>query len=184
MALTQLPYDRLEPLLRQFLMKKETAEAAELIKDLRHAKIRGYLKPAELERVCRWKSPRAIRQVERNSSALVRSATRAALATRSERLRLQNLMQLKGVSVPMASAILMLLDPKRYGVIDIRVWQLLYEVGTVRKNSNGVGFDFNNWYQYLMIIRYFAKKFGVHARDIERTLFEVHRAHQAGNLYD
>jgi hypothetical protein len=36
----------------------------------------------------------------------------------------------KGVSVPMASALLTLLDPKRYGVIDIRVWQLLHRMGT------------------------------------------------------
>jgi hypothetical protein len=30
----------------------------------------------------------------------------------------------------MASALLTLLDPKRYGVIDIRVWQLLHRMGT------------------------------------------------------
>jgi len=36
----------------------------------------------------------------------------------------------KGVSVPMASALLTLLDPKRYGVIDIRIWQLLHRMGT------------------------------------------------------
>jgi hypothetical protein len=75
----------------------------------------------------------------------------------------------------MASAILMLLYPRRYGVIDIRVWQLLHTVGSVRKAPSGVGFSFNNWYQFLMIIRYFAQKHGVKARDIERTLFLVHR---------
>jgi len=86
--------------------------------------------------------------------------------------------------VPMASALLTLLDPKRYGVIDIRVWQLLHKLGTVKKNPGGVGFNFGNWYQFLMIIRYFAKKFGVKARDIERTLFHVHKEYQAGRLYD
>jgi hypothetical protein len=65
----------------------------------------------------------------------------------------------------MASAILMLLQPRRYGVIDIRVWQLLYAMGAVTKKSSGVGFNFNNWYQLLMIIRFFAKKLGVGARD-------------------
>ena len=67
----------------------------------------------------------------------------------------------------MASAILMLLNPKRYGVIDIRVWQLLHKVGAVKKNYMGVNFAFQNWYQYLMIIRYFAKKFSTSARLIE-----------------
>jgi len=71
--------------------------------------------------------------------------------------RLEALRTLDGVSVPMASAILTLLSPCRYGVIDIRVWQLLY-AGEVTRKSNGVGFNFNNWYQFLMKLRYFAKK--------------------------
>ena len=83
----------------------------------------------------------------------------------------------------MASAILMLLDPKRYGVIDIRVWQLLHQVGTVTRNPRGVGFNFKNWYQFLVILRHLAKKLGVSARDVERTLFIVHKEYQAGRLY-
>ena len=83
----------------------------------------------------------------------------------------------------MASAILMLLWPERYGVIDIRVWQLLHRVGAVTKKPKGVGFNFNNWFQFLMIIRHFSKKFGVSARNVERTLFIAHKHYQTGNLY-
>lgn len=78
----------------------------------------------------------------------------------------------------------MLLNPKRYGVIDIRVWELLYKLGTMKSNPNGKNFKFNEWYRYLVIIRHFAKKFDVKARDIERTLFYVHQDYQKGNLYD
>jgi len=59
----------------------------------------------------------------------------------------------------------------------------LYAMGAVRKKPSGVGFDFNNWYQFLIIIRYFAKKLHAGARDIERSLFLAHRAYQAGTLY-
>jgi hypothetical protein len=83
----------------------------------------------------------------------------------------------------MASAVLMLLNPKRYGVIDIRVWQLLHRLGTVTKNEAGLGFDFRNWYQFLMVLRYFGRKFKVGARDIERTLFLAHKKYQLGRLY-
>jgi hypothetical protein len=83
----------------------------------------------------------------------------------------------------MASAILMLMFPRRYGVIDIRVWQLLHKLGTVTKNPGGIGFSFGNWYQYLMILRYFAKRFECKARDVERTLFLVHKQFQKGVLY-
>jgi hypothetical protein len=72
----------------------------------------------------------------------------------------------------------MLCDPRRYGVIDIRVWQLLHAVGAVAKKSSGIGLNFNNWYQFLMIIRYFSKKFGVTARNVERTLFLAHKQYQ------
>lgn len=183
MALRKLPYSRLEPLIRKHLSNKEEESTAELVRRLRAARKRSYLTPYELEAVCYWKSPRAIQYIRSNSPARIRARTRSALATRSERRRLEALRQLKGVSVPMASALLMLLNPKRYGVIDIRVWQLLHKVGTVTKNAEGVGFTFKNWYQFLVLLRYFAKKLGVGARDIERTLFIVHKEYQAGRLY-
>jgi hypothetical protein len=84
----------------------------------------------------------------------------------------------------MASSILMLTNPQRYGVIDIRAWQLLFEMGSVKTNANGIGFDSKQWRQYLRILRYFADKYKVGARDIERTLFRVHVLYQKGKLYN
>jgi hypothetical protein len=183
MALKNLPHRELRVLLTHHLSTEEAAETAALIRELRQARVRGYLTHNELEKVCRWKSARAIHLIKKNSIVRTRTATRRALATRSERRRFEALTSLDGVSVPMASAILTLLYPRRYGVLDIRVWQLLYAMGAVTKKRSGVGFDFNNWYQFLMIIRYFAKKLHVGARDIERSLFLVHREYQAGTLY-
>lgn len=183
MGLKRLPHKKVGPLLKHYLVAKEDSETANLVCELQQARVRGYLTRGELERICRWKSARAIRRIRSNSVALIRAATRRALATRSERARLEELLTLNGVSVPMASAILTLLNPQKYGVIDIRVWQLLHALGAVRTRSSGLGFTFNDWYQFLMIIRYFAKKLRVTARDIERTLFSAHRAHQKGTLY-
>lgn len=149
MSLNQLPYDRALPLVRANLCFDETPKTTALIRELREARRRGYLRPRELEAICRWKSPRAIKLIRSNTAHAVRSVTRAVLATRSERQKLETLTQLSGVSRPMASAVLMLLDPKRYGVTDIRVWELLHTLGTVTKNPRGKGFGFNNWYQYL-----------------------------------
>lgn len=170
-------------LLKQHLSTKEDVKTAALISELRPVRARGYLTRQELEKVCHWKSARAIHLIKRNSDVRVRTATRLALATRSERRRLEALRTLHGAPVPMASAILMLLDPRRYGVIDIRVWQLLYALGEVTKKSSGIGFNFKNWYQFLMKLRYFAKKLGVSARVIERSLFLAHQANQTGTLY-
>ena len=183
MALTRLPYQRLQHLVGINLSTTEDPQAAVLIKELSAARKRGYLTKPELIQVCKWKSARAIRHIRRNRAESIRKATKAAFSTRSEQTKLSLLTSLHGVSVPMASAILMLTNPSRYGVIDIRVWQLLFKMGTVTTNADGMGFGFKEWYRFLMIIRHFATKYDVRARDIERTLFNVHSRYQRGLLY-
>ena len=77
----------------------------------------------------------------------------------------------------------MLSDPRRYGVLDIRVWQMLYRVKSVKKKPTGVGFNFNDWFHYLTKLRYHAKELGTTARMIEWTLFLAHKNAQTGRLY-
>ena len=113
----------------------------------------------------------------------MKALTGKALSTRSEQKRIEHLTELRGVSLPMASAILTLVDPKRYGVIDIRVWQLLFAIKSVTKKPKGVGFNFKNWYHYLCKLRFYAKELGVPVRTIERTLFLYHKDLQTGTLY-
>jgi hypothetical protein len=182
MALKKLPYHSVEPLVRKFL-SDDSEEALALVRDLRPARARGYFTPSELEAVCRWKAPRAMAYIKANSPALIRRTTKQALGTRSERQRLDALLKLRGVGVPMASAMLMLVNPRRYGVIDIRVWQVLHAIGVVTTNPSGMGFRFRNWYQYLCIIRYVSKKLGVRARDVEWALFRAHKYYQVNTLY-
>ncbi len=183
MPLQTIPYEKLEPLIADHLSTDEKENTLELVREFRMVRKRGYLTKSELERVCYWKSQRAIWLIRENSPYLIRKRTGDAFATRSERKKLDLLTGLKGVSVPMASAVLMLYNPKRYGVIDTRVWELLYTLGTVGTNPRGTGFRFGEWYQFLVIIRYFADKLHVKARDIEKTLFKVHKVYQEGTLY-
>jgi hypothetical protein len=183
MPLKPLPFTALKPLLRKHLSREEDEGTIALVLLLRPARQRGYLTKGQLERICRWKSARALPLVRQNTHHRIRDATRAALSTRSERRRLEALMTLRGVSVPMASAILTLLNPHRYGVIDIRVWQLLEYMGVVRGNKAGVGLTFAHWDQFLTVIRELAAHFNVSARDIERSLFYIHDRFQAGTLY-
>jgi hypothetical protein len=183
MPIKKLSYNNLEPLIKDNLSTIEDLSTADLIKKLRLAKQRGWLIKDELIDICHWKSPRAIRYIESNRGATIKKQSGLAFSTRSEELKIIELTKLKGVSIPMASSILTLINPKRYGVIDIRAWQVMLEIGTVNTNPKGVNFDFKEWHRYLMIIRYFADKFKVTARDIERTLFIVHKENQDGQLY-
>ena len=84
----------------------EDPATAALIISLAGVRRRGVFNRAELLLMATWKSPRARPHYLRNSPALVRSASRAALAARSEHERMAELMRLTGVSISVASAIL------------------------------------------------------------------------------
>jgi len=183
MALGELPYRTLRPLIRDHLSRTEDAETAALIERLRAARRRGYLTKAELEAACRWKSPRSAGRVRMNPPRRIRAATSVALTAKNEQDRIEALTALQGVSVPSASAILTLLDPVRYGVIDIRVWQLLHRLGLVEGNAAGTKLTRANWERFLAVVRRYAAMFRVTTRDVERTLFLIHREYQEARLY-
>ena len=183
MSIRKPKYKTLRDLLSIELVTEEDERTAELIKLLRHVKQEKILTKAYLVAICRWKSPRTINLIESNHPATIKSLTKKALTTRSERQKIEYLTKLNGVGIPMASAILTLTNPKRYGVIDIRVWQLLFAINSVQTKPKGIGFTFKNWYHYLKILRYHAKELGVCVRYVERTLFLNHRKLQKGILY-
>jgi len=173
----------LAELLRRERLAEEDEATAALVRALRHVKHAREFTRAELVAMCRWKSPRAQNHYRRNAPATVRKTSREALRARGERDRLERLTSLEGVSVPTASAILTLIDPRRYGVIDIRVWQLLFRLGAVDRKPRGVGFRSADWEQYLSILRRHARALGVPVRRVELTLFEHHRKTHTGALY-
>jgi hypothetical protein len=150
---------------------------------MRQVKKKKALTREEFLEICHWKSPRTSRWCEMNSASSVRRAMTTVFATEDEDRRLAELTSLHGVAVPTASAILTMIDPKNYGVIDIRVWQLLHEIGSVTKRASGQGFDSQNWLQYLQILRDHAKQLKVNVRRIEKALFEFHKRIQIRPIY-
>jgi hypothetical protein len=179
----RLPHASLSRLLARELTRQEHPPTAALIQELASVRARGSFTRGEFCRMCHWKSPRARHLWSANSPARIRAISRQVLATRSERRRMELLTGLKGVGVPMGSAILTLLDPKRYGVLDIRAWQLLFAIQSVSANRRGQGFTIAQWEQYLTALRHHARRLRTTARAIEYTLFLVHRKFQTGLLY-
>ena len=157
--------------------------AEELITKLSHVKKQGYFNKPEFLVMCSWKSPRPRHLYQSNSGAEIRRVSIKVFAAECEKQKVELLTSLKGVGVPTAAAILTLTAPQDYGVIDIRVWQLLYQYGAVATRPSGVGFSTENWLEFLERLRYWARKFNVTVRDVERALFEHHKEHQSGGLY-
>lgn len=177
-------YRDLAELLRREAIRPEYPGTEALIARLAQIKRRGEFTRAEFIEMCRWKSPRAMLHYRRHSGARIRGLSRAVLGTRSERRRMELLVELRGVSVPVGSAILSLIDPRRYGVLDIRVWQLLWALGAVDRKPGGRGFTVADWLVYLATLRRHARQRGVSPRAAELTVFEYHRQVQRGRLYD
>jgi hypothetical protein len=181
--LRRVPRVSLEVLLRGALVREEDPVTAALVRGLAGVRARGAFTRREFERMCRWKSPRAQHLWRANSAARIAAVSRAALTARGERHRMELLTSLRGVGVPMASAILTLIDPRRYGVLDIRAWQFLFATRSVTANRRGQGFTIGQWEAYLEALRWYARRLDVTARVVEYTLFECHRRWQRGTLY-
>lgn len=184
MGLKKLPYKTIDSLLKANFDTRETKDTLEARRHLRQARQRGWLSKSELCIVCKWKSPRAIHHIRSNSHSAIKTITKKAFETKNEIERLNLLIRLNGVSVPMASALLALLYPEKYGVIDIRVWQVLYKLRVVGTKQRGTGLNADNWDYFLMLIRYYAAKYKVTARAVELTFFRVHEKYQDGRLYN
>ena len=176
-------YNSLDDLLGGEPFAAEDPATAKIVKRLAHVRVDRELSRGEFLDICYWKSPRGIRRCEQNSATKVEQITRKVFATRSEKEKIDQLTDLEGVSIPTASAILTLTDPVNYGVIDIRVWQVLHALRAVTSNPKGQHFTFDHWDQFLQILRHHSRLLRVSTRQIELTLFTYHRSHQQGSLY-
>jgi hypothetical protein len=183
MPAINLPAGKFEKLVEENLSIEEWPDTVLLINEFRMVKQRGWLTKDDLIKVCYWKSPRVIHHINANKPAFIKEITATALKSRNEASKMVELIKMKGVSIPMASSLLTLIDPKRYGVMDIRVWELLFHANMVHTNEKAANFKMDEWLLFLNIIRNLAGLLKVNARDIERTLFLVHKKHQEGILY-
>ncbi len=81
---------------------------------------------ANLEAVVRWKSERVVHYLIGNSEAKIRKVLAiAASPDSSTRKAVEALLELRGVDLPIASAILSAIAPDRYNVLDYRSLEAL-----------------------------------------------------------
>lgn len=153
----------------------EDASTADLIRSLRHVRRKGEFDRAEFLAMCRWKSPRVLPLCRRNAEHRVRSVARAALGERDEARRLDHLRSLRGVGLPVASSILTLIEPRRYGVLDVRAWGALRALGGVDGPRHPGALRAAHWIGYTAALRRIARTLGTTPRRVEFTLYALDR---------
>ncbi len=175
-----VPYKEIEMLIKAFF---DSYPEDAIVQKLSHVKERGYLTKKEFLEIGMWKSARPKRHYEKNSSEEIKEITSKAFKAISESQKIKILTKLHGVAIPTASAILAIIQPEKYGVIDIRVWQTLYYYGIVDTNSDGMNFSIGNWLDLTLILRNLADKINASPRAVERAIFIAHSEYQIGTLY-
>ncbi|WP_139835070.1 hypothetical protein [Halorubrum ezzemoulense] len=87
---------------------------------------RGYIYRDELRKIGKWKSGGRIDHLlKQNKPNHVERRTTVAFRANNDADKVEALTELKGVRVPVASAILTMYDPAKYAVIDYRAFRAL-----------------------------------------------------------
>ena len=167
----QFPPDDIEALARRFAYDEDpdciAAGAA--------AAVRGSYTREEFLLVCAWKSARSRPLLQSNDALKVEAATRAAFETPDETARMVALCGLRGVGVPIASALLHFAFPDRYPILDVRA---LESLGRKGRSVYPVSF----WVGYVHACRELAAARGVSLRTLDKALWQ--HSKEAQPLFD
>ncbi len=157
---------------------KETDEIKQYLSSLRKLRKPLYLNYQEFDRILKWKlrdqygRQEHIRQ--ENTDIIVKDITTLALNISHEdsdyelELRLNVLVALRGVAIPVASAVLALTYPEYYAVIDFRGWRQIF------------GFDkryftISDYKLYLAEIQNLANELGWLPQEVDLAIWEYDR---------
>ncbi len=142
---------------------------------------RGSLTFDEFYDIGMWKSARQKQNYLKNQEVDIQKITKEAFAQKDERLKMKQLRKLKGVDIPTASAILTIVFPDQYAVIDVRCVEVLQGEKFDAEIKKEFGFEIKksmtlkNWERYLDIMRRLAAENGVTPREMDKALFAMHR---------
>ena len=140
------------------------AADAELLARAPDVRQRGYLTSDDLEAVRRWKWPPSRGRPSASTPDLVEAATRVALSSPSEQLRIEVLTLLDGVGWPVASVVLHFFHSEPYPILDrLAVWSF--------GNDEPLRYDFAFWAAYTAACRRLAGDLGLSLRALDRALW-------------
>lgn len=131
----------------------------------------GFLNKNDFVTICEWNSRRPRALYRSNAEDFIREVTRVSFATRHERVRVEILTLLKGVSLATASVLLHFCAPDPYPILDSRsLWSL--RAAPPRK------LDMDFWLQYVRVTRKLAKQARVDMRTLDRALWQYAKENQ------
>ncbi|MCD6337953.1 MAG: hypothetical protein J7M29_01030 [Verrucomicrobia bacterium] len=163
----------------------ETERLKEQFARVRQERVPLYLTLDEFDEILRWKLRSQYgRQRERrkvNTDDVIRIVTTAALSLThpdsdyETELRLGILCTLRGVGVSVASAILALVFPEKYAVIDFRGWRQVFD-------EEKKPFTISDYKRYLRKIQPLSLKLGWSVQEVDLASWEYDRIHSRKSM--
>ena len=135
-------------------------------------KLRGFIEFNEFYKICMWKSVRQKQNYLKNKN-IVKDISKKVFADadRDEASKMKQLCELRGVGIRTASAILTVVSPDQYAVMDVRCIQMLNKIGIKIRESITI----NRWLEYLKIMRKLSRENNLTPRQVDQILFSMHR---------
>ena len=174
--------DQIRPFRHNNYDYDETVALKKKLAALRQTRTPFYLTKLEFEEILRWKLitqyNRQLAYRKTNTEEIIRSVTELALKITHEdkdyetELRVGILCAIRGVGVPVASAILALVYPEEYGVIDFRCWQQVFDY---KKTT----FTIPEYIRYLKELRKFKNELGWTVQEVDMAIWAFDKAHNS-----
>lgn len=137
----------------------------------KYLKRKGFLSINDLFEIARWKSSRRAADVRNNKKREVKNVTRTVFESDCPESKIRELDNLKGVGIPIGSAVLCMHNPENCGVIDIRAWNTLNKLDTSFIKKKISYFKIKDFGKYLYKIRNLAKQNKMTCRQIDMALW-------------
>ena len=136
----------------------------------------GRMRLEDLCAVCDWKAPRAAGHARKNRAQDVREITGLVFRARSERVRVEALQVLHGVSYPTGSVVLHFFHKDTYPILDFRA---LWSMGIPQPSQ----YTFEFWWKYVEASRAFFALARRHVpsltmRELDRALWQYSKESQ------
>lgn len=163
--------------IRQFLARYDyPQEDDDLLARRSRVRKEKKMRLEDLCAVCDWKAPRAAGHARRNERRQVEEITAAALRARSERVRIEALQVLHGVSYPTASVILHFFHRDVYPILDFRA---LWSMGFDQPPQ----YTFEFWWEYVEATRNLLARArrtipSLSMRELDRALWQYSKERQ------
>ena len=125
----------------------------------------------DFQAICEWKTKRTKSRCASNDPKFVAECSRISFSTENERLRIEILTLLTGVSWPTASTILHFCHDDKYPILDFRaLWSLGIEKPPI--------YDFQFWIEYTKFCRNLSAKASMDMRTIDMALWQFSKENQ------